>query len=270
MWHMNKKNIHLYPWIMVSSGMSSRVTVAKTDVSEEFSTSIIRVTRICELGTTLDVTSNRRTPQRNTKWSDISSQRVSVASYGYVPSSLIFVTLMMEALSSSETSVLARVTWRNIPEDTILHSHCRENFKSYICTLFLCRRIDFHDLEASDGTVFSNNSICFSDGNVVALKRAAHLIHNFYSCGPVFSISLPFLWFWVTSSVQSSCTKHTRSHTLDTMTIGKNVNCGSGDVVSTYKTTWCHHTEILNLYNCRSENLEIYLTRMVTILLESI
>jgi hypothetical protein len=46
---------------MASSGMVRRVTLARTDVLEERSASIIRVTRIGELGTKLAVTSNRHT-----------------------------------------------------------------------------------------------------------------------------------------------------------------------------------------------------------------
>jgi hypothetical protein len=85
---------------MVSSGMLHHVALVRTDVSEELSASFIRVTRLGELGTTLAVTSNRRMLRRNTK-------------------------------CSSETSVLTRATQRNIPDDTILHSHRHENLKSY-------------------------------------------------------------------------------------------------------------------------------------------
>jgi hypothetical protein len=50
---------------MVSSGMLRRVALVRIDVSEERGASFIRMTRIGELATTLTVTSNRRTLQRN-------------------------------------------------------------------------------------------------------------------------------------------------------------------------------------------------------------
>jgi hypothetical protein len=52
---------------MASPGMLCRVELVRTDVSEELNSSIIEVTRISELGTTLALTSNRRTLRSNTK-----------------------------------------------------------------------------------------------------------------------------------------------------------------------------------------------------------
>jgi hypothetical protein len=74
--------------------MLRRVALVRTDVLEEINASMIRMTRIGELGTTLAITSNLPTLGRNT--------------------------------------VITRATWRNIPEDAILHSNRRENLKSYI------------------------------------------------------------------------------------------------------------------------------------------
>jgi hypothetical protein len=86
------------------------VALVITDVSEERIASIIGVDKISVFHYVLQL----------------------LVSVKAVPSSLILITLKMEAIRSSETSVLTRAIERHMPEDCILHSRRHENQKSYI------------------------------------------------------------------------------------------------------------------------------------------
>jgi hypothetical protein len=91
--------------------MLGHIPVLRTELSEEHIASIIRVERVKDVQTTLTLPSVLQ----------------FIVTANVVPSSLILVTLMMEAIRSSEPSVLTRATVSHTPEVGILHSRRREN-----------------------------------------------------------------------------------------------------------------------------------------------
>jgi predicted hotdog family 3-hydroxylacyl-ACP dehydratase len=102
---------------MASSGMLRRVALVRTDVSEELIHFVF-----------------------------LRSVRRLLVTASVVPSSTSPVTLMKEALCSSETSVVTRTTQRNIPDDAILHSHRRGNLKYYTDIEFLAESTHYLSL----------------------------------------------------------------------------------------------------------------------------
>jgi hypothetical protein len=111
--HMNvyllaETRLSTLTWLrrMTSAGMLRRVALVRTDVSKKRSSSINIVF--------------------------LRGVRRLLVTANVVLSSQILVTMMTEALHSSETSALTRTTRRNIPEYGILQSHRRENLKCYI------------------------------------------------------------------------------------------------------------------------------------------
>jgi hypothetical protein len=78
----------------------------RSDVSEESTPSIVKDIRIGEI-------------------------RLLVVT-NFVPTLPILVTPVIEAIRSFETQVPTTLTWRNIPQEGILHTHHLKTLKSYL------------------------------------------------------------------------------------------------------------------------------------------
>jgi hypothetical protein len=148
----SKKNILIVYRRMSFSGMLHCVALVRTDISEERNVSIIRVSTI----------------------------GVLITAKG-VPSSPSFGTLMMEAIRSYETSVHTSVTRRNIPEDGILHSHRRNNFRSYLKRILL----QFSNI---NNALFTRNSI-YLYWNFQITDNSAYIFFCLVFSSPTFAIS---------------------------------------------------------------------------------
>jgi hypothetical protein len=152
-----------------SSGKWHRVALIRTDVSEDRIASIFRVplheasfsplplplplwlSYHTQLNTTLNIPLYSTLIPHSSNLGLSTSSRLGLVSYEPVPiqelttslcNQLALVHPKMEAIRSSETSVLIRATRCHFPEDDNHHTHRRENIKSYIAKVafrnYLC------------------------------------------------------------------------------------------------------------------------------------
>jgi hypothetical protein len=134
--------------------MLCHVASVRTDVSEELSASIIHHPSSLSI-----IHHHYPSSIIHHHYPFLCSVHQLLVMANVVPSSPILVTLMMEALSSSETSIFTRATRCNIPEDAILHSHCYENLKSYIRVHWLAALCFFLLPSSSLSTIFSYGTL---------------------------------------------------------------------------------------------------------------
>jgi hypothetical protein len=152
--------------------MWHRMAFVSTDVPEERTTSIIRVRSISELET-LAVTRN---------WALLDSVFQLLVIANVVSSSMMLLTLIIEAIHFSETSVLTRATRRNVPEygNTVCSEKwfgCREQVTGcniYECSVWghLMRKIYMARYRTTDEIVTSCRCKC----------RRQHMLENISRC----------------------------------------------------------------------------------------
>jgi hypothetical protein len=133
---------------------------------EEHIASIIRVTRICALGTKLAVTSNRRTMRRNT------TSLLQLLVTASIPSShASSCHLIMDAIRSSEAAV-------HVPKDRILHCYRREHIISYMVKI--CSKTTGIELWVWEHDTSQNDKSRFYA--VYQSLFPEQLVHNISSC----------------------------------------------------------------------------------------